>query len=188
MFDALVQNQKWADRNAHDVLEGFGLKSGGYCLLTLHRAENTDNVERLRMLLGALGNLDCRVLFPVHPRTRAVLDKAGISVNGSILAVPPQGYLEMLALEKHARKILTDSGGVQKEAFYLGVPCVTLRERSEWPETVALGANRIAGAAPELIRAMIEMNDWPDWTSATPYGEGKAASRIVNELLTATVC
>jgi UDP-N-acetylglucosamine 2-epimerase len=183
MYDALLQNQDLAEGKATEVLQGFGLASGDYCLLTLHRAENTDNIERLRMLLTAIARLNCRVLFPIHPRTKAALDRAGIVVNGNILAAPPQGYLEMLALEKHARKILTDSGGVQKEAFYLAVPCVTFRDTSEWPETVAFGANRIAGSSTESIGAALEENERHIQATAFPYGIGNAAHLIIDQLL-----
>ncbi len=89
----------------------------------------------------------------------------------------------MLGFEKHARVILTDSGGVQKEAFYLGVPCVTLRDRTEWPETIELGANRIAGAAPNEIRDAVSASNHQGWQAAAPYGDGNAAHKIVGELL-----
>src|SRR6202035_4333816 len=119
--------------------------------------------ERLRNILQAASSLSLPVVFPVHPRTKQVLALAGISVNGTIHCVPPLGYFEMLALARNAHKILTDSGGVQKEAFYLGVPCVTLRERTEWPETVACGANLIAGAEPDSILRAVASNGFADW-------------------------
>lgn len=183
MYDALLQNQKFADEHAERVLQQFALKAREYYLLTLHRAENTDNALRLVAILEAVESLDLPVLFPVHPRTKISLAAAGISVNGKIRQVAPQGYLEMLALEKHANKVLTDSGGVQKEAFYLGVPCITLRDRSEWPETVALGANRIAGTSLETIREAVETDHQSDWMRAAPYGDGRAANKILAELL-----
>ena len=129
-------------------------------------------------------SLDLPVLFPVHPRTRQVLSLAGISLNGRIRTIPPMGFLEMLAMEKNALKILTDSGGVQKEAFYLGVPCVTLRDQTEWPETVACGANQIAGTNPESIREAVRQGPQSDWSKLSLYGDGTSATRIVGQLLT----
>src|SRR5215469_3014333 len=183
MYDALLQSLQVAEKKAEAMLAEYGLESGGYYLLTIHRAENTGNSEKLAGILEAAASLDLPVLFPVHPRTRSVISAAGITVKGKLMTVPPLGYLEMLAAEKHARKILTDSGGVQKEAFYLGVPCVTLRDQTEWPETVALGANRIAGTSRESIHTAVLKQDANGWNKATPYGDGRAAQRIVSELL-----
>lgn len=183
MHDALVQNGALAERGACENLRQLDLQSNGYYLLTLHRAENTNDRLHLREILAAASSLDLPVLFPVHPRTKHVLVKSGISLNGNLRPVPPVGYLEMLGFEKHARVILTDSGGVQKEAFYLGVPCVTLRDRTEWPETVELGANRIAGTTSDAIRDAVSTSNHEGWPVAAPYGEGKAAHKIVNELL-----
>jgi UDP-N-acetylglucosamine 2-epimerase len=185
MYDALLQNGPLAERRADQTFQQFDLHSKEYYLLTLHRAENTNNVERLASILKTAESLDLPVLFPVHPRTQRILTSAGVSLNGNLRSIGPLGYLEMLVAERHARKILTDSGGVQKEAFYLGVPCITLRERTEWPETVELGANRIAGTSPDAIREAVNANHQPDWSSATPYGDGKAAERIIGELLAA---
>ena len=190
MFDALLQHLPLAEQSATETLEAFGLQDGEYLLLTIHRAENTDSPERLSSLLEAAGSLDWPVLFPVHPRTRQVLASAGASVNGNIRAVAPLGYLEMLAIARHARKILTDSGGVQKEAFYLGVPCVTLRDQTEWPETVALGANHIAGTSPKAIREAVAADQGRLCRAGAsektaPYGDGRAAEKIVAELLAA---
>lgn len=180
-YEALLQNLELADEVAEQNLRKFGLEEGRYYLLTLHRAENTNRIERLCAIIEAVESLDLPVLFPIHPRTKGVLAENGITLNGNLRVVSPLGYLEMLALEKRARRILTDSGGVQKEAFFLGVPCVTLRENTEWPETVELGANRIAGASPEKIRAaVIEGRDAPK--PSTPYGDGRTAEKIVREL------
>jgi UDP-GlcNAc3NAcA epimerase len=183
MYDALLQNLRIAETTSEENLSQFGLRNQEYYLLTLHRAENTDNPDRLQSILEAASSLDLPVLFPIHPRTKHGINSAGISLNGRLIPVPPLGYLEMISLEKHARKILTDSGGVQKEAFYLGVPCVTLRDRTEWPETVELGANRIAGTTGDTIREAVGSNHLPEWRTAAPYGDGKAAQKIVNELL-----
>jgi len=183
MYDALLQNRQLAEKCAQRTLERFSLTSKQYYLLTIHRAENTDDVERLRRILDAASALDLPVLFPVHPRTQQLLAASRASLNGNLRSVAPLGYLEMLAAEMHARKILTDSGGVQKDAFYLEVPCVTLRDKTEWPETVAVGANRIGGSTAESIRAAVAAGHAQNWLAATPYGDGTAAGKIVNELL-----
>ena len=183
VLDALQQNASLADRDAELRLEEAGLKSKGYYLLTLHRAENTDDVQKLRSVVEAASALDLPVFFPIHPRTRQILVREGISLNGNLKCAEPQGYLEMLTFEKHALKILTDSGGVQKEAFYLGVPCITLRERTEWVETVEVGANRLVEVEPQKIRSAVTEQSPADWKSAAPYGTGNTAQRIVTELL-----
>lgn len=184
MYDSLLQHQTIAEKNTRKNLRQLDLTSKGYYLLTLHRAENTNDRRRLISILRAVTSLDLPVLFPVHPRTRHLLAAGGISLNGRIRQVPPLGFLEMISIEKNAVKILTDSGGVQKEAFYLRVPCVTLRERTEWPETVECGANRIAGTEPQAILRAVRENHPADWSAAVPYGEGNSAETIVSELLT----
>ncbi|GAC1700318.1 MAG: UDP-N-acetylglucosamine 2-epimerase (non-hydrolyzing) [Candidatus Acidiferrum sp.] len=183
MYDALLQNVRLAEDYEEETLRRLNLETQGYYLLTLHRAENTNNPERLTAILEAVSSLDLPVLFPIHPRTKQILAGAGISLNGSLRPVAPLGYLEMLAAERHARKILTDSGGVQKEAFYLGIPCVTLRDRTEWPETVEAGANRIAGVSATAIREAVREEHHLGIAAAQPYGDGKAAQKIVRELL-----
>jgi len=183
LLDALQQYSKLSEEDGDIRLDEFGLKSKEYYLLTFHRPENTDDVKRLRGILEGVGNLDTPVLFPVHPRTKRVLSEQGITVNGNIRPIEPQGYLEMLTFEKHARKILTDSGGVQKEAFYLGVPCITLRECTEWVETVEAGANRLVAPSPNEIRAAVFEDCEADWNGFAPYGDGTAAQKIVEELL-----
>jgi len=185
MYDSLLQQLPLAERHAEKNLRGWGLAAKGYYLLTLHRAENTNDRPRLASILRTLTALDLPVLFPVHPRTRNLLDAGGITVNGKIHRVPPLGFLEMLSMEKNAVKILTDSGGVQKEAFYLGVPCITLRDTTEWPETVECGANHIAGTEPETLLRIIRQQDRTDWSRVAPYGDGNSAEKIVGELLAA---
>ena len=184
MYDALLQHLTLAEKRTEAKLKELHLKSKEYYLLTLHRAENTNNRHRLATILKTMKSLDLPVLFPVHPRTKQILSLTGISLNGRIRAVSPLGFLEMLAMEKNARKILTDSGGVQKEAFYLGIPCITLREETEWPETVACGANHITGADPESIREGIRQEGHSDWSKLSLYGDGTSAVQIVNHLLT----
>ena len=186
LLDALVQNAAFSDRDAQTFLGQYGLEPKSYFLLTLHRAENTDSLDRLRAILEGVAGLGVPVLFPVHPRTQNSLAQAGISLNGNLKPVAPLGYLEMLAVQKNALKILTDSGGVQREAFYLRIPCITLRDTTEWVETLESGANRLVPPDPAAIcAAALEQNN-PVWKSPMPYGDGHAAQRIV-EILHADV-
>jgi UDP-GlcNAc3NAcA epimerase len=187
MYDAVRQNMELAANIAPHLLSRFGVCPGKFYLLTLHRAENTDNPERLRRILAAAGDFDHPVIFPVHPRTKNVLATERIELPTNVKPVAPQGYLEMLGLEKNATKILTDSGGVQKEAFYLGVPCITLRDETEWPETVQLGANEVAGTIPESILSAVHAPRRDSWTSSSPYGCGTAAQKIVSELMSSAI-
>jgi len=182
LFDALLQNSVIAELRAEEYLHSFPVSSKNFYLLTIHRPQNTDDPERLQSICRAASALDLPVLFPVHPRTQKILQRGGITLDRNIVAIQPQGYLEMITLEKHARIILTDSGGVQKEAFYLRVPCVTLREQTEWTETVALGANQLVGASSEKILQAVQSPPSPDWESRHPYGDGTAAKKIVTEL------
>jgi UDP-GlcNAc3NAcA epimerase len=186
MYDALLHNRRLAQRAAAANLRDLGLKQRAYDLLTIHRAENTNDTQRLRAILDAVGSLDLPVLFPVHPRTKHILAQNEIGLPANVVAIPPAGFLEMLGFEESARIILTDSGGVQKEAFYLGVPCITLRDRTEWPETVDLGANRIAGTTKNSILAAIHESFGGKREPGSPYGDGHAAIKIVQELLAAS--
>lgn len=180
MYDSLLYNLARADRRA-SVLAELGLRPGQYGLATIHRAETTDRPETVMGILSALGRLGLPIVVPLHPRTRAVLDAAGgARVPDSVRLTPPVSYHEMLMLERHARLILTDSGGVQKEAFLLGVPCVTLRNETEWVETVEAGWNRVAGTAPEDVEAAARLaleEVRPE--RGQPYGDGHAAEAIL---------
>jgi len=134
------------------ILEALNLKPKEYYLATIHRAENTDNWERLKNILEALSSLDKPVIFPVHPRTKKKVEEYNLEFFiEKIQVIEPVGYLDMIQLEKNAKAILTDSGGVQKEAFWLRVPCITLRDETEWVETVRYGWNRLVGADKEKI-------------------------------------
>ncbi|MBN1527189.1 MAG: UDP-N-acetylglucosamine 2-epimerase (non-hydrolyzing) [Candidatus Omnitrophica bacterium] len=134
------------------VLKRLGLKRRGYYLATVHRAANTDDVKRLRSLLTIFGRLDKKVIFPVHPRTKKAMAKAGMVPSMNVVVIKPVPYIDMLALETNAAAILTDSGGVQKEAAFFCVPCVTLRGETEWVETVRSGWNVVAGVSEARIR------------------------------------
>lgn len=135
------------------VLERLGLRDRGYALATVHRAENTNDAARLAGVLGALNALGERVVFPMHPRTRQAVVGTGWTPAAHVLVVEPMGYLDMVRLEASARVVLTDSGGVQKEAYWLGVPCVTMRDETEWVETLDGGRNVLAGSDPAAIVA-----------------------------------
>jgi UDP-N-acetylglucosamine 2-epimerase len=180
MYDSLLFNLARADRRA-GVLAELAVRPGQYGLATIHRAETTERPETVTGVLSALGRLGLPIVVPLHPRTRAVLDAAGGSrVSGPVRLIAPVSYHEMLILERHARLILTDSGGVQKEAFLLGVPCVTLRNETEWVETVEAGWNRVAGTAPDSIEAAARLaleEDRPE--RGQPYGDGHAAEAIL---------
>jgi UDP-N-acetylglucosamine 2-epimerase len=152
MAEAIVAADRQARRTSNAV-ERLGLREGHYALVTVHRAENTNDASRLRAILAAINALDSSVVFPMHPRTRQVVERNGWTPGPRVCVIEPQGYLDMIRLEGAAQVILTDSGGVQKEAFWLGVPCVTLRDETEWVETLADGRNVLAGADTERILA-----------------------------------
>lgn len=174
-------------RERSDILMRLGLTERGYILVTVHRAENTDDAGRLRSIIDALKALDETVVFPAHPRTRCRLAELGLSdlqsMTHNLMILEPLGYLDMVRLAQSARAILTDSGGVQKEAYWLGVPCVTLRDETEWVETVEAGWNILVGADTERIVQAIRSFTPPAARPAL-YGDGYTAVRVV-ELLEA---
>lgn len=170
------------------VLARQGLKPGGYVLVTIHRAENTDEATRLAAIAGALRQLAGRmpVVCPLHPRTRGALQRqgllSGLEADGVHL-IEPVGYLEMTQLEKHAALIATDSGGVQKEAYFHRVPCVTLRDETEWIELVDAGWNRLAPPDDAgRIVAAVELSLGTQGRDVSPYGDGDAAAKIAARL------
>ncbi len=181
MQDALIYNLNLA-REQSKVLERLGLQKNSYILATVHRAANTDDVGRLGAILDGFGGLSKPVILPLHPRTRRVISEAGLSLNGNIRLLDPVGYLDMLTLEQNADCILTDSGGIQKEAYLLGTRCITLREETEWVETVDAGWNKLVGVIPEKIRSAVE-NWHPSGERPAFYGDGRAAEHIRTILL-----
>lgn len=182
MYDAMVT---LGSSGSSDVLERFHVHPGEYILLTIHRAGNTDDPVRLGNILRAVGSGDGKVVFPIHPRTRARIKAFGIE---DLLQVPPfqvsepLSYLEMVTLERHAAQIVTDSGGVQKEAHMLGVLCITCREETEWVESVQAGGNVLVGADPDRIRAALLQPIPSRPPAVNSYGDGKAAERIISHL------
>lgn len=192
MADVAVRFGPLAERRSR-VLERFGLERGGYLLATAHRAANVDDpamlarlAELLRRAAGEAGPL----VFPAHPRTRARLARAGILAEleraRGMRLCEPLGYLDFACLLRGARAVLTDSGGLQKEAYLAGVPCVTLREQTEWVETVESGWNRLAGLDPDLVLGALEEliarreRERPD---TSLYGDGEAGARAIEEML-----
>ncbi len=185
IVDAVRQNREISDRRVR-VLGPLGLERGKYILTTAHREENVDERVRLEGILTGLRavqqRLDLPVVFPVHPRTTSRMQRFGIGADG-LMAIPPLGFLEFLQLEANARLVFTDSGGVQEETCILGVPCVTLRENTERPETVDVGANMLAGTDPDRILAAAEemLARRRGWEN--PFGDGRAGERILDRTL-----
>ena len=185
MFDAFLQNLEVA-RKSTRVMKDLGLERNGYALLTVHRAENVDEPDRLAGILHGVGDSGRRTIFPVHPRTRAMFAAAGLKSASNVRLIDPVGYLEMLVLEENAEAVVTDSGGVQKEAYFAGRPCITLRDRTEWTETVDAGWNVLVGTdAAAIARAMRDFR--PDGARPELFGDGHAAERVVEALSTANV-
>jgi UDP-GlcNAc3NAcA epimerase len=177
MCDAVLHNGALAAARSR-ILEALGLQPGTYLLATLHRPRNTDDPNRLRAIIEAFGSVGDPIVFPVHPRTRKAIRAQAQRVPRNVCLREPVGYLDMLQLERQARAILTDSGGVQKEAYLVGVPCVTLREETEWVETVQTGWNRLVGADGDEIVAAVRDIQVPDERPPL-FGDGRAAERIV---------
>ena len=176
MYDALLHNLALARRRS-TILLSLGLEKARYALATIHRAANTDDPTRLASILAALGSLSTPVVFPVHPRTHKIIRDAALVVRENIRMVEPVGYFDSLILQENASCILTDSGGMQKEAYLLGVRCLTLREETEWIETVQAGWNLLVGVDRQAIRAAFE--DWhPSGDRPALYGSGNAAEEI----------
>lgn len=182
MYDAALQVAQVASGRS-GVLADAGVERGRYVLATVHRAENTDDPARLANVVAALDTVAATlpVVLPLHPRTAGRMKAAGLAFD-RVRTIPPVGYLDMVVLESAAALIATDSGGVQKEAFFYRVPCVTLRDETEWVELVELGWNRLASpAAPDLADIILRALG-SKGTEAAPYGDG-TASRTIAEIL-----
>lgn len=182
IVDALERNKELA-RGQTTALQDLGIADGGFILMTLHRAENVDDRDRFQSLLFGASRVseskNMPVIYPIHPRAQNRIEEFDIGVPESIRLVEPQEYLEFIHLEDEASVILTDSGGVQEEACILGTPCVTLRDSTERPETIRVGANVLAGPDPASITARAEemVKKTGDW--ANPFGDGTAGEQIL---------
>jgi UDP-GlcNAc3NAcA epimerase len=174
-----------APRARTETLADLGVEPGGYLLVTAHRAGNVDDPERLRLLVDLLVALPLPAVFPVHPRTRARLEATGeldrLAAHDALRLTPPLGYLDLLALAAGARAVVTDSGGLQKEAYLLGVPCVTLRDTTEWVETVDVGWNVLVDLDREAALAAVQRPP-PDGPRPELYGGGHAGERVCDVL------
>jgi UDP-GlcNAc3NAcA epimerase len=180
MYDAVLRHSDAAEKKS-SILKSLDLKPKRYLLSTVHRASNVDDTAKLLNILETFSMLGEVVVFPVHPRTRKAIETAGFNLGEYIKLVEPVGYLDMLWLEKNARMILTDSGGVQKEAYWFATPCLTLREETEWVETVESGWNITVGIERERILNAVRNFSVP---VAHPnlFGDGDASQKIVRLL------
>jgi UDP-N-acetylglucosamine 2-epimerase (non-hydrolysing) len=186
IVDAVKESLIEAKRKSH-ILKVLNLEKNSYMLLTLHRQENVDSKNVFRSILKGLEKVGQKfkmpIIFPMHPRTAKMLEKFKLNLPKGIRVIPPVGFLDFICLEANACLVMTDSGGVQEETCILKVPCVTLRNNTERPETVEVGSNLVAGTQPDnILQAAIKMlgveKKWQN-----PFGDGKAASRMLTILL-----
>jgi UDP-GlcNAc3NAcA epimerase len=181
MYDAALVFGEIAEHQS-SILRDLGLVPKRYLLATVHRAENTDNEARLNCILSAFSETSEQIVLPVHPRTRARLDSFDLkSTKQDLMIIDPVSFLDMVQLEKNARVILTDSGGVQKEAYFHGVPCVTLRNETEWVETVAAGWNQVVGADAQKIIAAVHHAQAGN--TIDEYGQGRSSEYVLRFLI-----
>jgi len=192
MYDMILRHREDIERA--DVLKSLNLENTDYILVTAHRAENVDNPQRLSNIASAILRLDwLKTVFPIHPRTLRRLEEYNLLERlkraEHLILTKPLGYYDILKLMENAKAVVTDSGGMQKEAFILGTPCITIRERTEWIETVKLGGNILVGADENKIvttvRHVIDKNKDIRKRlrkAPNPYGDGKASEKIVNDL------
>lgn len=182
MYDSVLQNLKIA-RKKSSVMKDLSLKPKGFHLVTIHRAENTDDPKNLKRIVNILLSIKGKVIFPAHPRVRKFIKRynliRSLKSKRDLALIHPVSYWDMLILEESARFILTDSGGVQKEAFFLKTPCITLREETEWTETVKEGMNRVTGLNLKKIRDILKKEPAIKNTKTHPFGDGKASQKIL---------
>jgi len=180
MLDANISNRPLA-RQKSTILSKLKLASGQYGLITIHRAANTDDPMRLMNIVKALNRVGETIVFPVHPRTRGALQKLDAQFGDNIRLIEPVGYYDMMMLEENARIIATDSGGVQREAYFLSKPCLTMRDETEWIETVQVGWNKLVSVNVEQI-----LHEWKSFMPPTEhppiFGDGTAGEKIANIL------
>lgn len=185
MYDVALYYRERAKEQSK-ILQAHGLSEKSFALATCHRAENTDDAARLEGIVSALAEIarEMPVVLPLHPRTRKLLQQFGLEHHlAALTVVDPLPFLDMVALEQAAQVILTDSGGVQKEAFFYKVPCITMRDETEWVETIESGWNRLVGASREMIiNAFKSLNDGSERSAVQPYGLGNSSELILKKL------
>ncbi|MBU5454990.1 MULTISPECIES: non-hydrolyzing UDP-N-acetylglucosamine 2-epimerase [Eubacteriales] len=177
MYDAVLMFKERAKAKA-SLLDKLNVKENEYILTTIHRAENTNDIKRLKNIIEALNESKEKIILPLHPRTKKFINDYKLILNENIKVIDPVGYLEMLMLEANSKMIVTDSGGVQKEAYFMGKPCVTMRDETEWVETVEVGWNVIVGTNKDKILEAIN-NFKPNNEQPYIFGDGKASEKIV---------
>lgn len=181
MFDAVLANVGVAERFSN-ILKTQRLVKNKYYFATLHRPYNVDDISTLSSILSVFNKLNYPVVMPIHPRTQNNIRDNKLKLGSNVIGIEPIGYLDSIALQKNALKVITDSGGIQKEAYYLDVPCVTLRPETEWIETVEIGANVLVSKREEseILKAM---NTKHTWTNKNIYGAGDTSKRILDVLV-----
>ena len=180
MHDASIHFGHLAVRKSK-ILDKLNLKPKEYILGTIHREENTDDPEKLKNIFSAFSNAPLTVVIPLHPRTMNVIKELNISLNDQIRLIKPVGYLDMIMLEKNAYIIATDSGGVQKEAFFYKVPCLTMREQTEWVELVKANVNVLVGTDIKKITSELNKHHAMDFGHSF-YGSGDISKGIIEML------
>jgi len=188
MYDAALYYSEICETES-DILKSLNIQKNNYVLLTLHRAENTDDADRLKAVFNgfkkAAGQIS--IILPLHPRTKIALQRIGLysDIKDKLKIIDPVGYLDMIKLEKHAKIIATDSGGVQKEAFFFNVPCVTLRTETEWVELIETGWNSLVdtSSAERIANTILKIKAPENVVKQDVYGDGQASKKIVTELL-----
>jgi len=178
MVDSLSSVTEVA-RSRSNILERFGIEKHAYFVLTMHRAGNTDDPTKLGKVLNAIRRAGISTIFPVHPRTRRILENINAELPSNLVPVEPLGYVDMIALIANARGVLTDSGGIQKESFILGTRCITMRENTEWTETMVEGRNRLVGLDEEKIVKALKLPALKGLPRSRPFGSVGASRRIV---------
>ncbi|GAB3288352.1 non-hydrolyzing UDP-N-acetylglucosamine 2-epimerase [Parahaliea aestuarii] len=183
MYDVALKYGSQAGESSR-ILQHLKLLPAHYILATIHRQENTDDLSRLKCILEALSSSSEKIVLPLHPRTKSRIQEFQLSLPDNVMCIEPVGYLDMVMLEKNAAVIVTDSGGVQKEAFFYRVPCITLRAETEWRELVELGWNTVVEpkSVEPITKAIEEAKSRPGNLTARPFGDGNAASLIAKRL------
>jgi len=183
MYDATLFFSEIAD-NRKSIMNNLNLKPKEYILSTIHRPENTNSRDKMSNILSALSQSHLPVILPIHPGTKKKLMDYNLFDYDNIDFIDPVGYIDMMVLQKNANKIATDSGGIQKEAYFHGVPCITMRDETEWVELIEIGANELTGSSIEKIYEALKKDF--SFSEKNIYGDGTAAKKILNHITGST--